>query len=201
MTAVAAILIIIFGAVCLICEKTSASKRFVGACDVITRVLVIIGASGLAISAAAFYIEAGKLGAEIRETVADTYLLFAKAGGAAAGLIIAVTLGASLIRHKMEGARLAVSFLGAATVAVLSSVFASWSEYSEINAGLYISLSGIFLAMLTLASPAVDMHRLNKSLSTPEGAAARKARLDGARAPRLERRRIREKRRKISKKR
>ena len=104
------------------------------------------------------------------ENARSAYFSFMLVGGVFALIIFIIVLSASLIRHKFLLARTLVAYIGAlAEVTVISPMFCMLFNLFGVNINIYVELLALCLGVICASPVAIDVYRLMKRMSTPEG--------------------------------
>ncbi len=118
--------------------------------------------------------EVSKLAEGSVENARSAYFAFMLAAGVFTLIILAISLFASLMRHRLVLVRTLVAYLGAlADVAVLSPLFCMLFNLFGVDIDIYVEILALCLGVLCTAAVTPDIYRLMKQLSCPEGIAER----------------------------
>ncbi len=134
---------------------------------------------------------------ELAAAAGDAFYVFSAPALIFTAVAVAMTVGLHFLSGKAKAARIAVSHLSALLILLYALICASWSHYDEIDIAFYITLLGTGLALLCLVSPALQMRLLDRQLGDPEYVRAKLRAFKEKREPYLERKRIRETKKRI----
>ena len=147
-----------------------------------------------------FYVNISNLdNAELSAAAGDAFYVYATPSSFFAALTIVLTVAIHFLSGKLQAVRIAVSHLASLLILLYTLICASWSHYDEINIALYVAMLGIALALACLISPALQMRALAKKLTDEEFVKARLLRLGKNKTYAMERRRIKETKKRIKK--
>ena len=148
------------------CREVKWVKRWLAICVAVSAV-ALIGAVCVTVGCMD---AVAKLSADSVDNAKSAYFAFMLCAGVFSSIILIITGGAALMRHRLTLVRVLVAYMGAmADVAVISPLFCMLFTLFGVNINIYVELLALCLGVLTTLPVMIDIYRL----TTPEGMAAR----------------------------
>ncbi len=160
----------------------------------------IIGAVCLTASFILFYVRIIAIdNADLYGNIRDAFTVFAFPICFYSILVLVITTITYFVGKKTAAIIPSVCHLMSLLVLLWTIIFASWSHYDEIALNVYFNLLGSFLSLLVLLPAALEMKKLAKKLSDSQFVKQRIAKLGKNKTYAMERRRIKETKKRIKK--